>query len=181
MHSKQKCSHAENMARYPCTICGFKVNIFCLLKIRFRLSTETFDIQRALNIQSFTLISFCYPLPLTNLNLLPFYELLYTPSLIYNRFLVEFNVECTPFMSYLNLTSDFQVKFTNYLAIKLTSKASDKNLIFLRQFSVFKSLQKTKILYKGARSHLYSYKPPILLYEQRPHLWITFDQIFHGC
>ena len=116
-----------------------KVNIFCLLKIRFWLSTETFDIQRALNIQSFTLISFCYPLPLTNLNLLPFYEL-YTPSLIYNWFLVEFNVECTPFMSYLNLTSDFQVKFTNYLAIKLTSKASDKNLIFLRQFSVFKSL-----------------------------------------
>ena len=116
-----------------------KVNIFCLVKIRFWLSTETFDIQRALNIQSFTLISFCYPLPLTNLNLLPFYEL-YTPSLIYNWFLVEFNVECTPFMSYLNLTSDFQVKFTNYLAIKLTSKASDKNLIFLRQFSVFKSL-----------------------------------------
>ena len=53
-----------------------KVNIFCLVKIRFWLSTETFDIQRALNIQSFTLISFCYPLPLTNLNLLPFYELL---------------------------------------------------------------------------------------------------------
>ena len=53
------------------------------VKIRFWLSTETFDIQRALNIQSFTLISFCYPLPLTNLNLLPFYEL-YTPSLIYN-------------------------------------------------------------------------------------------------
>ena len=117
----------------------WKVNIFCLLKIRFWLSTETFDIQRALNIQSFTLISFCYPLPLTNLNLLPFYEL-YMPSLIYNWFLVEFNVECTPFMSYLNLTSDFQVKFTNYLAIKLTSKASDKNLIFLRQFSVFKNL-----------------------------------------
>ena len=127
------------MVRYPCTICGFKVNIFCLLKIRFRLSTKTFDIQRALNIQSFTLISFCYPLPLTNLNLLPFYEL-YMPSLIYNWFRVEFNVECTPFMSYLNLTSDFQVKFTNYLAIKLTSKASDKNLIFLCQFSVFKSL-----------------------------------------
>ena len=32
-----------------------KVNIFCLVKIRFWLSTETFDIQRALNIQSFTL------------------------------------------------------------------------------------------------------------------------------
>ena len=35
-------------------ISGFKVNLFCLLKIRIWLSTKTFHMQRALNIQSFT-------------------------------------------------------------------------------------------------------------------------------